>query len=51
MNALVARYSQPTYRSEAYSQEDDQELYQRTPSISLKFTLPPLANVSFMDRL
>ena len=46
MDTLVARYGRPTFADEGYSQSEQQELSQMTPSISLNFTLPPLANVS-----
>jgi hypothetical protein len=46
MDALVARYSQPAIRHEGYSQEDQEELMETVPSLSLKFALPPVANVS-----
>ena len=46
MDTLVAQYSRPAFEEEGYSQEDQQELARVTPSLSLNFTLPPLANVS-----
>jgi hypothetical protein len=45
MDTLVARYSQPLFEQE-YSQDDQMELYQPTPSLSLKFAMPPVAQVS-----
>ena len=51
MNALVARYSQPAALRESYSDEDQHELCQTKPSLSLKFTLPPIANVSVVKYL
>ncbi len=46
MDTLVARYSRPAFEDEGYSQSEQQELCQITPSLSLNFALPPLANVS-----
>ena len=46
MNALVAHYSRPAFQNEGYSWDEQHELSQATPSLSLKFALPPLANVS-----
>ena len=51
MDTLVARYGRPTFEDEGYSQPEQQELSQITPSLSLNFTLPPLANVSSRDVL
>ena len=45
MDALVARYSQPAGHRELYSQEEEQELIRTTPSLSLKFALPPVPQV------
>lgn len=44
MDTLVSRYSQPMFEKE-YSEEDQLELYQSTPSLSLKFAMPPIAQV------
>ena len=46
MDALVAQYSRPAFANEGYSQEEQQELSQATPPLSLKFALPPIARVS-----
>ena len=46
MDTLVARYSRPAFEDEGYSFSEQQELSQPTPSISLNFALPPVANVS-----
>ena len=46
MDTLVAQYSRPTFEDEGYSQTDQHQLAQVTPSLSLNFALPPLANVS-----
>lgn len=47
MDALVARYSRPAFERESYSREEQQELIQTRPLLSLKFALPPVANVSY----
>ena len=46
MNALVARYSRPGCWQDSYAEEEQDNLYNSTPSLSLKFALPPIANVS-----
>ena len=46
MDALVAQYSRPAFANEGYSEEEQQELSQATPPLSLKFALPPVARVS-----
>ena len=46
MDTLVAHYSRPAFEEEGYSHHDQNQLAQVTPSLSLNFTLPPLANVS-----
>ena len=46
MDTLVAQYSRPAFEDEGYSQTDQHQLAQVTPSLSLNFALPPLANVS-----
>ena len=45
MDTLVAQYSRPAFEDEGYSQADQHQLAQVTPSLSLNFALPPLANV------
>lgn len=49
MDALVAHYSRPAFEDEGYSVSEQEELSQPTPSLSLNFALPPLANVSDLD--
>lgn len=49
METLVARYGRPAFEDEGYSQSEQLELSRITPSLSLNFTLPPLANVSFQS--
>ena len=45
MDTLVARYTRPSYENEGYSSEEYQELSEPTPTLSLKFALPPTAQV------
>jgi hypothetical protein len=45
MDTLVAQYSKPMFEKEDYSQDDQMELYQSAPSLSLKFAMPPVAQV------
>ena len=45
MDALVAQYTRPAFENEGYSCEEQQELLQTLPPLSLKFALPPLENV------
>ncbi|KAL9014383.1 MAG: hypothetical protein Q9173_000960 [Seirophora scorigena] len=46
MNSLVAQYSRPAFRNEGYSEQEQDELSQTTPPLSLRFAMPPLANPS-----
>jgi hypothetical protein len=45
MDTLVAQYSKPMFEKENYSQDDQMELYQAAPSLSLRFAMPPVAQV------
>lgn len=45
MDSLVATYSQPAFEDEGYSSDEQQQLTQAKPSLSLNFTLPPMPNV------
>jgi 20S proteasome subunit beta 5 len=45
MDSLVAQYTRPAYTEEGQSYEEQQELAQATPELSLKFALPPVAQV------
>lgn len=45
MDSLVAQYSRPAFQNEGYSQEEQQELADVAPPLSLKFALPPIASV------
>jgi 20S proteasome subunit beta 5 len=46
MDKLVAQYSRPPHQNEFYSEQEQQELTESLPPLSLKFALPPVANVS-----
>jgi hypothetical protein len=39
------------FEKENYSQDDQMELYQPAPSLSLKFAMPPIAQVCFVPSL
>ena len=45
MDSLVTQYSRPAFENEGYSKEEQLELSETTPPLSLRFALPPLANV------
>lgn len=45
MDSLVAQYSQAPHQNEGYGHEEQQELMEVTPPLSLKFALPPVAAV------
>ncbi len=49
MDALVARYSRPTLHAESYPADEDRQLLRTKPNLSLRFQLPPIANVRFGD--
>ena len=44
MDTLVASYGRPMFEKE-HVEEDQLELYQPGPSLSLKFAMPPVAQV------
>ncbi|KAH0538312.1 hypothetical protein FGG08_005086 [Glutinoglossum americanum] len=46
MDTLVAQYSRPLFENEGSSQEEQLELIQTLPPLSLKFALPPIAQPS-----
>ncbi len=48
MDSLVAQYSRPAFEDEGYSQQEQYELSQTLPPLSLNFALPPIANVGLM---
>jgi 20S proteasome subunit beta 5 len=46
MDTLVARYSRPAYHdNEVFSEQEQQDLSDSVPSLSLKFAMPPVAHV------
>jgi len=45
MDALVAQYSRPIFQSEA-AEDLDELLQNETTTLSLKFAIPPIAQVS-----
>ena len=46
MDTLVARYSGSAFRDDLYSEEQQRDLTECLPPLSLKFELPPVAKVS-----
>lgn len=46
MDALVAQYSAPAHKDEGYQEQEQLELVDVLPSLSLKFALPPVAQAS-----
>ena len=48
MDSLVAQYTRPAFTEEGQSHEEQQELMQATPELSLKFALPPVAQVCWL---
>ena len=48
MDSIVAQYSRPLYEDEGYSSEEQLDMIQSTPNISLKFAMPPIAQVSLI---
>lgn len=46
MDKLVAQYTRSPHQNEFYSEQEQQELTEALPPISLNFKLPPLDNVS-----
>jgi hypothetical protein len=48
MDKLVAQYSRPPHQNEMYSEQEQQDLTASLPPLSLKFSLPPVDNVSFL---
>ena len=49
MDSLVSTYSRSAFEDEGYSSDEQQELIQTAPPLSLKFAMPPLPNVSSSD--
>lgn len=48
MDKLVAQYSRPQHQNEFYSEQEQQDLTESVPPLSLKFALPPVDNVSLI---
>lgn len=46
MDKLVAQYSRPAHLNDFYSEQEQQDLTESLPPLSLKFSLPPVDNVS-----
>jgi len=47
MDTLVAQYSKPMFEKD-YSEEDQLDVYQQPPSLSLRFAMPPVAQVCLL---
>lgn len=45
MDSLVSQYSRPAYADEGQTSDEQLELHSGTPELSLKFALPPVAQV------
>lgn len=45
MDKLVAQYTQSPHQNEFYSEQEQHDLTESLPPISLKFDLPPVDNV------
>lgn len=45
----MAQYSRPPHQNEFYSEQEQQDLTESLPPLSLKFSLPPVDNVSLFD--
>lgn len=46
MDTLVARYSRPAYEQDESIEQDAQELVSPMENLSIKFAMPPVAQVS-----
>lgn len=49
MDAIIAEHSRPAYEDESFAQDIQQELALTTPSLNLKFAMPPIANVGYLE--
>ena len=48
MDALVAQYSKPAYSAESQAEEQEElDFTQDMPALSLKFAVPPVAQVRY----
>lgn len=48
MDLLVAQYSRPAFQDEGYSAQEQQELSETVPPLSLRFAMPPIAKVNIV---
>jgi hypothetical protein len=46
MDKLVAQYSRTHHHNEMYSEQEQEDFASSVPPLSLKFSLPPVDNVS-----
>lgn len=46
MDKLVSQYSRSAHQNEFYSEQEQQEFSESLPPLSLKFSMPPVDNVS-----
>ena len=46
MDQLVRQYTRSPHQNEFYSEQEQHDLTESLPPLSLKFALPPVANVS-----
>lgn len=44
----MAQYSRSAFQDEGYSAQDQQELSETVPPLSLRFTMPPVAKVKLV---
>jgi hypothetical protein len=50
MDSLVAQYSRPAYQQqEPFLENEQDELSESVPGLSLKFAMPPIAHVSSLQ--
>lgn len=49
MDKIAAQYSRPSHQNEFYSEQEQQDLTESLPPLSLKFALPPVDNVSYFN--
>lgn len=44
----MAQYSRPAFQDEGYSAQEQQELSETLPPLSLRFAMPPIAKVNLV---
>lgn len=49
MDTIVAQYTRSPFQHESYSEEEQRNLTESLPPLSLKFDLPPVDNVGRPD--